>query len=43
MSSSDIITIHVPGIPQTQNMLYSAQFRKMKQGVVLINTAVQAG
>ncbi|MFP4165008.1 MAG: hydroxyacid dehydrogenase [Chitinispirillaceae bacterium] len=39
LSSSDIITIHVPGIPQTENMLSFAQFQKMKKGAVLINTS----
>lgn len=39
LSSSDIITVHVPGIPQTRNMLSFAQFQKMKKSVVLINTA----
>ena len=39
LQKSDIITIHVPGIPQTKNMVDEEQFSKMKDGVVLINTA----
>lgn len=36
---SDAISIHVPAIPATENMVSSAAFDKMKDGVVLINTA----
>jgi len=39
LEKSDIITIHVPGIPQTRNMISREQFEKMKDGVVLINTS----
>lgn len=39
LQKSDIITIHVPGIPQTKNMIDEEQFTKMKDGVVLINTS----
>lgn len=39
LSRSDIISLHVPAIPKTENMISDEQFRKMKDGVVLINTA----
>lgn len=39
LEQSDVITLHVPGIPQTENMIDSEQFSKMKDGVVLINTS----
>ena len=34
---SDIITLHVPLIPQTKHMINSASISKMKDGVVIIN------
>ena len=39
LGSSDIITLHVPGIEQTRNMIDAPQFDRMKKGVVIINTA----
>lgn len=36
---SDIITLHAPLLPSTRHMLGAAQFRLMKKGVVIINTA----
>jgi len=36
---SDIITLHVPLIPPTRHMVNKEAFDKMKEGVVLINTA----
>jgi D-lactate dehydrogenase len=39
LAQSDIITIHVPAIPETRHMLSEEQFALMKDGVVLINTA----
>ncbi len=39
LAASDIITLHVPGIEQTRNMIDEPQFDRMKQGVVIINTA----
>jgi D-lactate dehydrogenase len=36
---SDIITIHVPYTPETHHMLNSDAFSKMKDGVIIINTA----
>lgn len=39
LATSDIITLHVPSTPKTHHMLSEEQFNKMKDGVVLINTA----
>jgi D-lactate dehydrogenase len=39
LSRSDIITIHVPENKHTRNMISDEQLGKMKDGVVLINTA----
>jgi D-lactate dehydrogenase len=39
LSSSDIITIHVPGNEKTKNLLSDKQFAMMKKGIVIINTA----
>jgi D-lactate dehydrogenase len=39
LTASDIITLHVPARPETENMIGRAQFARMKDGVVLINTA----
>lgn len=39
LSTSDIITLHVPSTPKTHHMLSEEQFNQMKDGVVLINTA----
>lgn len=36
---SDIITIHVPYTPQTHHLLNQEAFSKMKNGVIIINTA----
>lgn len=37
IAKSDYITLHVPLIPPTANMLNAAAFAKMKQGVYIIN------
>jgi D-lactate dehydrogenase len=39
LSKSDIVTIHVPGIEKTRNLISEPQFNKMKPGAILINTA----
>jgi len=39
LSSSDVITLHVPLLPATKHMINSDNIDKMKKGVVLINTA----
>lgn len=38
-ASSDVISVHVPANPKTRHMISREQFAKMKDGVVLINTA----
>lgn len=38
-AASDVITIHVPLIPPTKHMINKEAFAKMKDGVILINTA----
>ena len=39
LSSSHIITIHVPASPSTAGLLDAAAFGRMKDGVIIINTA----
>ncbi len=39
LSQSDFISLHVPKIPATTNMLNAAAFAKMKDGVYIINCA----
>jgi D-lactate dehydrogenase len=39
LSESDVITLHVPATPQTHHLLSAAAFARMKDGVVIINTA----
>lgn len=39
LSSSDIISLHVPALPATYHMIDHASIEKMKDGVYLINTA----
>jgi D-lactate dehydrogenase len=39
LSESDIITLHVPGIKKTRDLISGPQFERMKRGVILINTA----
>lgn len=39
LASSDIITLHVPSNEKTRNLISDKEFAKMKEGVVLINTA----
>lgn len=36
---SDVISLHVPSLPETRHMLSSRAFARMKDGVVVINTA----
>jgi len=38
-AAADVVTLHVPALPQTQNLISFPQFERMKPGVVLINTA----
>ena len=39
LQRSDVITLHVPLTPETENMIMDEQFRMMKGGVYIINTA----
>jgi D-3-phosphoglycerate dehydrogenase len=39
LSSSDVVSLHVPETLQTQNMIGSAELNKMKKGSVLINAS----
>lgn len=39
LATADIVTLHVPSNEKTRNMLSHGEFAKMKDGVVLINTA----
>lgn len=39
LRSADIVTLHVPALPETINLLSDHEFQLMKPGVVLINTA----
>ena len=36
---ADVITLHVPSLPETHHLLSSSAFTRMKDGVVVINTA----
>ncbi len=38
-SASDVITLHVPATPRTHHLLSTDAFARMKDGVVIINTA----
>lgn len=37
LKRSDIITLHVPGTPETKNLISASRLKKMKSGAVLIN------
>ncbi len=39
LAESDIITLHIPGTKATEHMIDKKAFAKMKDGVVLVNTA----
>lgn len=39
LHQADILTLHVPATRETSNMLSDSEFSRMKNGVVLINTA----
>ncbi len=39
LRESDIITLHVPYVPETHHLINAESFAKMKDGVVIINTA----
>lgn len=39
LKTSDVISLHVPETPQTQNMMGTAEFDVMKPGAILINAS----
>lgn len=39
IESCDIISIHVPSIPETKHLFHAGIFKKMKNSAILINTA----
>ncbi|RAU19010.1 phosphoglycerate dehydrogenase [Nitrincola tibetensis] len=39
LSISDVVTLHVPELPSTKNMMGTPQFEQMKHGSVFINAA----
>lgn len=39
LAKADIISLHVPGIEKTRDLISEPQFDRMKQGTILINTA----
>ncbi|WP_425862148.1 hydroxyacid dehydrogenase [Arthrobacter sp. TWP1-1] len=39
LSNSDVVTIHAPDLPETRNMISTAELQMMKDNATLINTA----
>lgn len=39
LDAADVLTLHVPATPATNNLVSDPEFARMKNGVVLINTA----
>lgn len=39
LSEADFVTLHVPELPETKNMISTAQLAKMKDGAYLINAS----
>lgn len=39
LALSDVVTLHVPSLPETHHLLSSSAFARMKDGAVVINTA----
>ena len=39
LKEADVISLHVPETPQTQNMMGTAEFEVMKDGVIFINAS----
>lgn len=39
LENADIVSLHVPLLPQTRHLINAAALRKMKKGALLINTA----
>jgi len=39
LATSDVVTLHVPELPSTKDMMAAAEFAKMKKGAIFINAA----
>lgn len=39
LSSSDVVSLHAPVLPETRGMIGAAQFARMKEGTLFINSA----
>ncbi|MEI8230898.1 MAG: 2-hydroxyacid dehydrogenase [Candidatus Peregrinibacteria bacterium] len=39
IAESDIITLHLPALPETEHIINDASIAKMKDGVIIVNTA----
>src|SRR5262249_32921374 len=39
LQQSDVVTLHLPGTPETRGLLNRERFQTMKRGALLINTA----
>lgn len=39
LNNADVVTLHVPETPHTQNMIGSKELKQMKKGAILINAA----
>ena len=39
LAASDIVSLHVPLLPETQHLLNAATFAQMKRGVIILNTS----
>lgn len=39
LATADVVTLHVPELPSTKNMMAAAEFAKMKKGGIFINAA----
>ncbi len=39
LSQSDVLSLHLPVLPETRHLLSSVAFSQMKDGVILVNTA----
>ena len=39
LSEADIVTVHLPLLPETRHMIASREITQMKDGVVIVNTS----